>query len=171
MLCLCECPQSDCVLNPPFFWGGKHVGSSFASSCCVCLLRSFLKEQNKTNNLFSVLFEICGCRANIRENDQLVLQMRQASNNRGTFNITTLTDDEIEVLYDVRYYYYCFALKKVSAALCSDLLLFTIRMEADIKPLCSEKQRVPIFSVHLPSRMRVRSFQINITTEHTRVVT
>lgn len=84
----------------------------------------------KKRQLFLVLL-LNLCTSHDSSNDQLILQMRQANNSRGTFNIATLDDDQIEVLYGI---IIRICPQKAAEAFGMGPLLFTIRTEQTSTP-------------------------------------
>lgn len=128
MLCLyvCVCSLSGSVPNPFFWW--ENVRATFF--VLPPLPSPFILEGKKKRQLFLVLFSNL-CTSHDSSNDQLILQMRQANNSRGTFNIATLDDDQIEVLYGIIIRN---CPQKAAEAFGMGPLLFTIRTEQTSTP-------------------------------------
>lgn len=115
------CPQ-------PVFLVGKCESNIFRLAAFAFSIHFGRKK--KKRQLFLVLFSNL-CTSHDSSNDQLILQMRQANNSRGTFNIATLDDDQIEVLYGIIIRN---CPQKAAEAFGMGPLLFTIRTEQTSTP-------------------------------------
>lgn len=150
------CPQ-------PVFLVGKCESKIFRLAAFAFSIHFGRKKKRQ---LFLVLFSNL-CTSHDSSNDQLILQMRQANNSRGTFNIATLDDDQIEVLYGI---IIRICPQKAAEAFGMGPLLFTIRTEQTSTPPPPVRRKRGFFILFSVHTLCVRSFQINITTDHIIVV-